>query len=253
MQSALYEGWVSHSRSVAPRHGFAKRLLMAYLDLAELDRVFAGRWLWGVERRALVSFRRRDHLGDPRLPLDVAVRDLVAERTGARPSGAIRVLTQLRCAGFVFNPVSFHYCFGASERLEAVVADVSNTPWNERHAYVVASSGGANGVEALIAKRFHVSPFLPMDHEYRFRFEAPGEVLHARIESRSRGERAFDARLQLARRQITSRSLARALVRFPAMSAQGLAAIYWQAFRLRRKGAPEFPHPSETTRPGAIA
>jgi hypothetical protein len=245
MESALYEGRVRHTRFAAPRSGFIKRLYMVYLDLAELERVFAGRWLWGVERARFASFRRADHLGDPRLPLDESVRRLVEARTGRRPAGPVRLLTQLRTAGFVFNPVSFHYCFEPSGELAAVVADVSNTPWNERHAYVLAAERGAVGARAR--KQFHVSPFLPMAHEYRFSFEPPGTALHARIESYAGESRAFDAQLTLARREISTASLVRALVRFPLMPVQVFASIYWHALRLRRQGAPEYAHP------GAVA
>ncbi|HEU4431213.1 MAG TPA: DUF1365 domain-containing protein [Myxococcota bacterium] len=250
MESALYEGAVWHRRTTPPEHAFSRRLLMLYLDLAELDRVFEGRWLWGVERRALASFRRADHLGDPAQPLADSVRDLVEVRSGRRPRGALRLLTHLRYAGYVFNPVSFHYCFAPSGELEAVVGDITNTPWNERHRYVFAREsaeqcGGA--LSARVAKRFHVSPFLPMEHDYRFTFEPPGEELAARVESFARGERVFEARLALRRREITGASLARALARYPLMTAQVIASIYWQAFRLRRKGAREYPHPAEAS------
>jgi DUF1365 family protein len=252
MQSAIYEGFVRHTRRKAPHHGFTKRLFMAYLDLDELDRVFLGRWLWGVERRRLVSFRRADHLGDPAVPLDQTVRDLVRERTGRAALGPVRVLTQLRTAGYVFNPVTFHYAFDPAGDLDAVVAEVSNTPWNERHCYVL--SGGSGGVDARVSKTFHVSPFLPMDHEYRFRFEAPGKTLSARIENfDSSGERVFQAELELGRREIDGPTLARTLVRFPWMTAQIQGGIYWQALRLHRLGAPFHPHPGSAGRTEVLA
>jgi len=251
MQSAIYEGDVRHTRSVAPRHGFTKRLYMLYLDLAELDRVFAGRWLWGVERARLVSFRRRDHLGDPAVSLDLAVRELVRAHTGRTLEGPICLLTQLRTAGYVFNPVSVYYGFTASGELDALVADVSNTPWNERHAYVLPAEQGR--VDARVQKKFHVSPFLPMSHEYRFRFEPPTSTLAARIESHAEGERVFDARLALTRREITTASLASTLARFPAMTLQLIAAIYWQAFRLHRLGAAVHAHPRRAKTEEALA
>lgn len=241
MASALYEGRVHHARRLAPQHGFSQRLCMLYLDLAELDRVFTGRWLWGAERRRLAGFRRADHLGDPSVSLDAAVRALVRERTGRTPEGPIRLLTQPRMAGHVFNPVSFHYAFSPAGALDAVVADVRNTPWNERHAYVLPAVEGR--IEAHARKRFHVSPFLPMHHDYRFTFEAPGRILEARIENFEGGERVFDARLRLERREIDGAALASALLRFPLISLQTLAAIYWQAFRLHRRGARFHPHP----------
>ena len=251
MESALYEGRVHHARRLAPRHGFSKRLCMLYLDLAELDRVFAGRWLWGADRRSLAGFRRTDHLGDPSVSLDVAVRALVRERTGRALEGPIRLLTQPRMAGHVFNPVSFHYGFSPAGDLDTVVADVRNTPWNERHAYVLPADGGC--VDARVPKSFHVSPFLPMNHEYRFTFEAPGPTLAARIENFAEGERVFDARLELERREIGTASLASALMRYPAISIQTLASIYWQAFRLHRLGARFHPHPGSVPPAEAMA
>ncbi len=246
MESAIYEGRVHHARMLEPRHAFTKRLYLLYLDLAELDRVFAGRWLWGTSRARLVQFRRTDHLGDPALPLDRAVRDLVRERTGRVLEGPIRLLTQLRVAGYVFNPVSFFYGFSPSGGLEAVVADVSNTPWNERFTYVLPAE--RDRVDARARKTFHVSPFQPMDREYRFRFERPGSALEARIESFAGPARVFDARLVLARREISAASLASVLLRFPAMTLQVIAAIYWQAYRLHRLGARFHPHPGATPR-----
>lgn len=251
LQSAIYEGDVRHARSVVPRHGFTKRLYMLYLDLAELDLVFAGRWLWGVERTRLMSFRRRDHLGDPTLSLDLAVRELVRAQTGQSIEGPIRLLTQLRSAGYVFNPVSVYYGFTASGELDAVVADVSNTPWNERHAYVLTAEQGR--VDTRIQKQFHVSPFLPMGHEYRFRFEPPASTLEVRIENHADGERVFDARLALTRREITTASLASTLARFPAMTLQLIAGIYWQAFRLHRLGAAVHAHPRHAKTEEALA
>lgn len=242
MESAIYEGVVRHTRLAAPPHAFTKRLFMVYLDLAELDRVFAGRWLWGVERRRLVSFRRADHLGDPAISLDRAVRELVRARTGRIVEGPIRTLTQLRTAGFVFNPVSFHYAFTPTGELDAVVADVANTPWNERHCYVLGAEAGR--IDARTDKVFHVSPFLPMDHEYRFRFGTPGDALSASIENFARGERVFDARLALERREIDGPALARTLLRFPWMTGQVIGGIYWQALRLHLRGARFHPHPA---------
>jgi len=244
LQSAIYEGRVCHVRRLEPRHGFSKRLFMLYLDLAELDRVFEGRWLWGVDRARLVSFRRRDHLGDPEISLDAAVRTLVQERTGRRLEGPIRLLTQLRTAGYVFNPVSLYYGFDLEDELDTVVADVSNTPWNERHAYVLPAEQGR--VDLRTEKEFHVSPFLPMDHEYRFVLEPPAASLHTHIESFARGERVFEARLELERREIDGSSLARTLARFPWMTAQLITGIYWQALRLHRLGAVVYPHPGRT-------
>jgi DUF1365 family protein len=244
MQSALYTGRLSHRRISPVAHAFRYRVTFCWLDLAELDTVFRGRWLWSTRRPALAWLRRADYLGDPQLPLDQAVRDLVERRTGLRPTGPIRLLTQLRSFGVCFNPVSFYYCYGTSgTRVETIVAEITNTPWNERHAYVLRGTDSA--LRYRLAKEFHVSPFMPMDLEYDWRFAPPGATLAVRMESRHAGRVVFDASLMLRRREITGSSLANALARQPAAAIQVLGRIYWQALRLWLKRAPFHVHPSK--------
>jgi DUF1365 family protein len=254
MHSAIYHGWLEHRRAVPHRHAFRYRLFMLYLDLDELDQVFAGRWLWSAHRAALARFDRRDHLGDPALPLADAVRDLVAERLGRRPAGPIRLLTHLRYLGFVFNPVSFYYCFDpAGAALDAVIAEVHNTPWGERHCYVLdaARPGDTVGstLRAASEKAMHVSPFCPMELAYRWHFRLPGDRLAVRMaltrlmDPDAAPRPLFDAILALRRAPIGAASLARALLQFPPMSFQVIGAIYWQALRLWLKRTPVYAHP----------
>ncbi len=238
LASALYIGRVRHRRFEPRPHAFDYPLFLMYLDLGELDIVFRRRWFWSVHRRNLAWLDRRDHLGDPRTPLETAVRDLVGTETGKRPEGPIRLLTHLRYFGHCFNPVSFYYCFDrAGERVEMLVAEVNNTPWGEQHCYVLEAG------EAALQKEFHVSPFLPMDMEYRWRTTPPEERLSVHIENRKDGVRVFDATLSLERREITGRRLAWALLRFPAMTARIVLWIHWEAVKLWWKGIPVHPHP----------
>ena len=251
MESVLYEGKLRHRRFTAPSREFTYSLFMMYLDLGELESVFAGRLLWSTSTPNLAWFRRADHYGDPDVPLDVAIRDLVAERTGARPEGPIRLLTHLRYLGHCFNPVSFYYCFAKDGRtLETVVAEVSNTPWKERHMYVLPESqnrGSAASKRYDFAKAFHVSPFLGMDMAYAWRFGTPpeqdGEPLWVHMENRRGDERVFEATLTLERRPLEGRELARALALRPAMTMQVVLAIHWQALRLWLRRARFYPHP----------
>jgi uncharacterized protein len=251
MESFLYEGTLRHRRFSAPSRAFEYPIFMVYLDLGELARVFRGRLLWSTRAPNLAWFRRADHYGDPELPLDDAIRDLVTERTGARPTGPICLLTHLRYLGYCFNPVSFYYCFDANGReVETIVAEVSNTPWGERHMYVLpwtASTGSGDERRHAFKKAFHVSPFLPMDMDYVWRFGPPGAKLWAHMENRRRGERVFDATLSLARRPVTGSELARVLVRYPAMTASVVVAIYSQALGLWLRRATFHPHPKLRT------
>ncbi|KAA9134196.1 DUF1365 domain-containing protein [Marinihelvus fidelis] len=248
MLSAIYSGRVEHCRYTPVEHAFTYRLFMLYLDLDELDRVFAGRWLWSTRRSALARFRRADHLGDPERPLADCVRDRVAADTGFRPEGPIRLLTHLRYFGYGFNPVSLYYCFGANECLEAVVAEVNNTPWGERCVYALRCNGsGRPGTVAHFhpQKRMHVSPFMPMSLRYDWHLLVPGERLGVHMGLRDGHERLFDARLDLERQPINGRTLAGALTRFPLMTTQVITGIYWQALKLWLKGVRVYDHPDK--------
>jgi DUF1365 family protein len=215
---------------------------MPYLDLAELDEVFSRHPLWSLERRNAVSFRREDFLGDPRVPLDTAVRDLVEERLGRRPAGSIRLLGHVRTWGWLFNPLTIYVCIGPDgSGIDALVLEVTNTPWHERHAYVL--DGGVD--EHRFAKALHVSPFFGMDQEYRLRMGPPGEHLVVELASLEGGEVVFEASLALRRRPITRSSLGRLLWRHPLLTLRVSSGIYAQALRLWAKRTPYHPHPAK--------
>lgn len=260
LASALYVGQVRHRRHAPRPHAFTWPLFMAYLDLGELDRVFARRWLWSVGRRNVVEFRRSDYLGDPSVPLDQAVRDCVEAETGHRPDGPVRMLTHLRMFGHVFNPVTFYYCFAADGRtLETLVAQITNTPWKQRHTYVLpASTAERDGARLSwrFDKTFHVSPFMGMDHDYAWRFELPAETLRVHMDVLCRPDHAgnlapkrFDATLSLRRRRLRAADMAAVLLRYPLMTVQVVLTIHWHALRLWLRGNPVHDHPDKRPTP----
>jgi DUF1365 family protein len=233
--SCLYEGALHHRRSDPP-YDFTHRLALAYLDLEELPHLLGGRLQ--ASHPGIVRFRRAGYLGDPRQPLGESVRELVERETGWRPRGPVRILTQLRVLGYAFNPVSFYYCLSVDgQSIEALVAEVTNTPWGERHPYVITGGSGA------FKKAMHVSPFMGMDHTYACHAEVPGRRLSVRIENWREGEKVFQAGLALERRELNSATLRRALIRYPLPGARVLAQIYGHALALRLAGAPTFRHP----------
>ena len=233
MVTCLYVGRMHHRRHAPRAHEFGYALFMVHLDLGDPDAAFRGRWLW----RAVASFRRRDHFGDPAVPLEQAVRDLVERETGKRPQGRIHLLTHLRYFGYCFNPVSFYYCLDGEGRVETIVAEVNNTPWGERHCYVLHG----RSLRFRTSKRMHVSPFMPMDVTYHWRFTEPGERLGVGMALERGGKTIFDATLALERRAISNSVLAR----FPLMTLKVIVAIHWQALRLWLKRVPFHAHPAK--------
>ncbi|MFP5388745.1 MAG: DUF1365 domain-containing protein, partial [Thermoleophilia bacterium] len=160
--SAVYEGWVRHRRFEPIEHSFRYPLFLMYLDLDELPEVLDPFPLFSARRPAPAHFRRSDYMGDPGRPLAESARDAVETATGRRPAGPVRLLANLRYLGHIFNPVSFYYCFEqAGERVEAVVADVNNIPWGERHPYVLARGSRRGTVLSdELDKDLHVSPLM---------------------------------------------------------------------------------------------
>jgi len=245
----IYEGEVRHRRIAPVLHVFRYRLFMLYVDVDRLAETFRGRWLWSTTSPNLAQWRRSDYLGPADRPLSECVRDMVEERIGRRPAGPVWLLTHFRYFGIAMNPISLYYCYDVGGQLDAVVAEVSNTPWNERHWYVLdVRQTGSSELRVEVAKAFHVSPFLGMDYDYIFALNEPNERLHVHITNRDRQHTAerpiFEASLDMQRRSLSAYGLARVLVCYPWMTLRVLIGIYYQAFRLWWKGAPYFPHPS---------
>jgi uncharacterized protein len=245
MNSRIYKGWVEHRRSAPREHRFRYRMFMLYLDLAELPRLFDGAPFWSARRPALAWFKRADYLGPVQIPLDEAVRALVEAQTGSRPNGPIRLLTHLRYFGYCMNPVSFYYCFDPGGNvLETIVAEITNTPWGERHQYVLRVEAGTGHLRRFeFGKQFHVSPFLPMDMRYQWCFGAPGKRLFVNMQNWRDGARVFAATLSLSESPLNRASLLQVLAAFPFMTLKVLAGIYYQALKLYLKRTPVFAHP----------
>lgn len=255
MRSAVYTGTVFHRRYEPVEHHFSYRVALPLVDLDEVDQVCALHRLWSVERPNAVSFRRADFLGAPTdpgggpAPLADAVRDTVAAHRGIRPDGPVAMLAHLRTWGWLFNPITLYYCFDPSgTEVEALVAEVTNTPWHERHSYVVGPPG-----RHRFAKQLHVSPFFGMDQHYRLSYAPPGSRLTVRLGNEEGGRRVFDAVMVLERRPMSSQALAHVLRAYPAMTLQVTAGIYRQALALRRAGVPVVAHPAAPPRrPGRL-
>jgi uncharacterized protein len=246
--SAIYEGTVAHQRLGRVRHAFRYRVFMPLFDLDDLPELLDPIPLWSARRPAPARFRRDDYLGEGAPDLAERARDLAGERVGRRPAGPVRLLANPRYLGVGFNPVSFFFLYSGDGRtVEAVIAEVTNTPWGERTAYVLDGAGREAGgtLSGTFAKAMHVSPFQPMEQRYEISVGEPGERLRIRIASLQAQSPVFAAAMTLRRRPLTRSAMVGLLARYPPATLSTLARIYTHAARLRLRGATYHPHPRE--------
>ena len=256
MQSAIYRGWLRHRRFHPRDHQFRYRLSLFCLDIDELDWLVCNHRLLGSSRWLPIRFHRSDYL-DGHLPEDKAIslREAVDRRLGSvdlpASQGPVRLLTQPRYFGHGFNPVSFYYVYDRYGRqVEAIIAEITNTPWKERHSYVFGREESCHPLDSrfrfLFDKRFHVSPFMPMEMEYDWRFSEPGEDLNVHMRLDRGSVKQFDATLSLQRQPLTPANLRRVALSQPLQSLKVVADIHWQALRLWLKRVPVHNHPSKS-------
>jgi DUF1365 family protein len=248
-KSAIYTGSLHHRRTKPKAHDFRYSVAMFYVDLSEIKQIFKLPFLFSWRGPSLVLFRRKDYLKGHESLVE-SVRAIILAKTGKASAGAIRLFTQIRYFGFCFNPVSFYYCFDENEKLKFIVTEITNTPWNERQAYVHEVKDDAETARFEFKKDFHVSPFLPMDLHYIWEFNRP---VPANVNSRLRvhmedwdlveNEKVFEATLVLKPSPMTATHLLKTVFGFPLLTVKTFLAIYFQALRLKLKGAHFYSHP----------
>ena len=220
---------------------------MPFVELESLDTLTSKLPLWSAKRWAPARFLRKDFLGDESTPLVDAVRQRIHEETGCQQTGPIYLLANWRYFGYQNNPIAVYYCYDANgEHLQYVVAEVTNTPWGERHSYVLEAPDADQPLATEFKKALHVSPFNPMNMTYRWYSNVPGDDLTIQIALFEDGQRIFDAVLSLSAEPLTARSARRAILAYPFMTIKVVAGIYWEALRLFLKGVSLHAHPKRT-------
>lgn len=257
MNSQWLEGSVRHRRKFPLNHEFQYSTGMLALDVDEWDTVTSASPLFSLERFNWLSLRRTDYFKPEAGALSTTVRDHVANATGWRPDGTVELITHPRYFGYVFNPVSFYFCYQAGDVPldgavpKVIVAQISNTPWHERHVYCLETVGGDANTSGWrterfeFDKRFHVSPFNGMEQHYQWTFSFRGPDLRIHMNVLEQDKKHFDATLVVHRTPLTRKTIHRSLREFPVEALKITAGIYWHALKLKLKGAPFYTHPDK--------
>jgi DUF1365 family protein len=252
MHSKVASGWVQHRRFTPKAHEFRYQLSMLYLDLDEAPQLFSEHWLWSYQRKNLACILRQDHLRGGDADLVSEVRNRIERICGTRPSGPVSLLTQPRYWGYSMNPISLYFIWSPDRsKLEWLLLEVHNTPWNEQHPYILkAPEQQSAGLSMRFDKAMHVSPFMDMDMHYRLRLrQEPGKNMLITLENWRDEQRLLATHLQLKLTPVTASSLAGLLFKTPFMTLKIAAAIYYEALRIKLKGVPYVPYPGPSEPP----
>jgi DUF1365 family protein len=232
LNSCLYECRLGHSRLKPKPHHFGFRLFMFYLDLDELPRLDQTLRLFKRNRAGVFSFFDADHLregqNDVRKNLCVYL-----EKNGIQLGrGRVFLLTHARMFGYVFNPVSFYFCFDEGGEPLCAVPEVNNTFGEMKPFLLDRTSRRAGGFQKRVPKLFYVSPFMNLDVQFGFQLSIPSESVSIQIEDFEADEKIFHASLHGVRRPLTDASLAWFALKYPCLTLKIILAIHSQALRL---------------------
>ncbi|TOL25460.1 chromosome partitioning protein ParA [Vibrio parahaemolyticus] len=238
--SQLFIGNVRHRRFTPVKHELNYSMFMPAIDLDEIGVLEKKVWGFGTRWWHWARFKRDDYLGEG--SLKKAVQDKVAELTGVRCSGKVLAVCHLRYLGLYFSPVNFYYLYDQKGEWQYLLAEVSNTPWNERHYYAIAADPKDEDFGWEQDKAFHVSPFNPIDQLYRWKIKPLTDKLNIHLECH-KGEKHFDATMAMKAQPFSSGSLLKCLIGTPIQTVKVMVGIYWHALKLWVKGAPFYSHP----------
>jgi len=238
--SAIYHGKVYHERFLPTQHKFSYDINLFWLALRDINTIASQVDRFTLDKWGPAQFRRSDYLGPATVPLEDAVLEKMNTLSETPLEGDVFMLGQLRTWGIYFSPVNFYYLKDTTGTFTHLLAEVSNTPWNERHYYLVDLD-----TQSDTQKAFHVSPFNPMDMQYKWRITQPSTTLSLVMDC-VREDKEFSAGINLSRMPLDNANLSKAIKRIPSMTIKTVIGIYWQALKLFIKRTPLYSHPEKS-------
>lgn len=248
MNTAFYVGHLGHVRVKPKRHRFRYPVFMPLVDVDRIEDITDRSPFWGRRWLSVARFVRSDFLGDHHLSIADAVKARIHESTGRHFEGRVLLLANWRYFGLQNNPIACYFCENSeSGTLDYIVAEVTNTPWGERHSYVLSVENGTEPFQTEFDKKLHVSPFHGMAQRYRWFSTTPSDTLSIKLTNLEAGERVFHASLTLRRLPVSAWTALLLLAKFPFETTKVTAAIYWQALILFVRRIPLYAHPKNNS------
>lgn len=242
--SRIYLGSINHRRLSPKYHSFKYSLYMLALDPLEMEKRHTPSWLFGFSKFHPLGFVEKDYIRSELGSLEQRIRNKVTELDNNIQISRILMLVQVRCFGIYFSPANFYFCYDQNENCTHMLAEVSNTPWNERHYYLVDLQKKSDKTNE---KYFQVSPFMDLNMSYFWQVKPPSndtDKLVVNIENKRKNlqsgkmDKLFDVSLTLYKKDFTNVSLLGIWLQLPIMTIKVFFSIYWQALKLFIKGIP---------------